>query len=147
MTAQTSSHTIVRTALPAWVLFGGILGATVLFGAYVAMTKEPGFWYPTAILACSLAVILSWLGTTMLTLKEGTIQYRSLLIRREIPLTSINRVEFTTKPAPFKPYQLVCFLLRHKPKEDSIDINAGLFDRTQIVDWVRDVNAHLREMG
>jgi hypothetical protein len=82
----------------------------------------------------------------MLTLREDTIQYRSLLVRREIPVASINRVEFTTKPAPFKPYQRVCFLLRNKPKEDSIVVNAGLFDRAQIVDWVRVVNAHLEEL-
>ncbi len=146
MTTQTSSLRIVRTALPAWVIFGGILGATVLFGAYVAMTKEPAFWYPTAVLACSITVILSWLGTTTLSLKGDAIQYRSLLVRREIPLTSINRVEFAAEPTPFKPYQRVCFLFRHKPERDSITINAGLFDRIQIVEWVCDVNARLRDM-
>jgi hypothetical protein len=136
----------VRTALPAWVIFGGILGATILLGASVAMTKEPALWYPTAVAACCLTVILSWLGTTTLSLKDDTIQYRSLLVRRQIPLVSNDRVEFTTEPVPFKPYQRICFLLRQKPKEDSIIINAGLFDPAQIADWVRQVNAHLREM-
>jgi hypothetical protein len=145
MTAQISSHRVVRTALPAWIIFGGIFGAVVLFGAYVAMTKEPALWYPTAVAACSLAVILSWLGTTALILNEDAVRYRSLFVRRKIPLTSISRVEFTTKPVLFKPYQRVCFLLRHKPKGDGIIINAGLFDPTQLVDWVRDVNARLRD--
>ncbi len=137
---------MLRTSLPPWVILGGILGATILFGTYVALTKEPAFWYPTTILAGSLTVILSWLGTTTLTLKEDAVQYRALFVRREIPLMSIDRVEFTTEPEPFKPYQRVCFLLRHKSKEHSIIINAGLFDRAQIVDWVRDVNARLHEM-
>jgi hypothetical protein len=72
----------VRAALPAWVIFGGIFGATILLGAYVAMTKEPALWYPTGVAVCILAVILSWLGTTALTLNESTIKYRSLLVGR-----------------------------------------------------------------
>jgi hypothetical protein len=146
MTTQTSSRRIVRTALPAWVIFGGILGPTVLFGAFVAITKEPALWYPTAASACGLAVIFSWLGTTTLTLKEDAVQYRALFVTREVPLMSIDRVEFTTEPSPFKPYQRVCFLLRDKPKEDSIVVNAGLFDPTQIVKWVHAVNARLQEL-
>jgi hypothetical protein len=126
-------------------IFGGILGGTILLGASVAITKEPTFWYPTTALGCGLAVILSWLGTTTLTLKDDAIGYRSLFVRRDIPLINIARVEFTTEFYPFKPYQRVCIVLRDKPSRESIIIGAGLFDRAQIAQWVRVVNARLQQ--
>jgi hypothetical protein len=128
-----------------WAIFGSIMGGAALLGVTVAIA-EPTFWPPTFVMGLILAVVLSWLGTTTLTLEDDAIRYRSLFIKRDIPLIDVAKAEFTFGFSDFKPYQRVSFILRDKPDETNIVINAGLFDPTQITQWVSRVNARLQQL-
>jgi len=144
---QASSALVqeLRTAPSFYWLFGGIFGAVFVLSASVAITKEPDFWIPTSIMGFILAAVLSWGTTTKLTLTDDTIHYRSFLIRKDIPLTDIIKIESATGFIAFsyKPYQRIIITRRDQSGKKEIILNGGLFDQGEIKRWVETTNSRL----
>ncbi len=144
---QTASAPIreLRTAPSFYWLFGGIFGAVFVLSTSVAITKEPDFWIPTSILGLILVAILLWGTTTKLTLADDAIHYRSFLVRVDIPLADIIKVESATGFIAFsyKPYQRIVVTRRDKSGKKEITLNGGLFDQGEIKRWVETLNSRL----
>jgi hypothetical protein len=67
-----------------------------MLGALVAIAKEPALWMPTAIMVAVLAVFVSWMATTSLTLTEDTIRYRSLFVAKDVLLSEVVKANFVS---------------------------------------------------
>ncbi len=145
---QTASAPLreLRTAAPFYWLFGGIFGAVFVLSASIAITKDPDFWIPTSIMGLILVSILLWGTTTKLTLTHDAIHYRSFLVRVDIPLADVMKVEFATGFIAFsyRPYQRIVVTVRDKSGRKEIILNGGLFDRGEIKRWVETLNSRLK---
>jgi hypothetical protein len=123
--------------------FVGIFGLVFLLGALVAIVKEPALWLPTAIMGGVLAVFVSWMVTTSLTLGENYVHYRSLFIVTDVIISEIKEGNFVVGPSSFKPYQRLVLLVRGIEGTKEVTINLGLFDRAAIRAWFAALNARL----
>jgi hypothetical protein len=119
-----------------YVLFCGIFGLVFILGALVAIAKEPALWLPTVIMGAVLAVFVSWMATTSLTLTKDTIRYRSLFAAKDVLLSEVVKANFVTGPSGFKPYQRLVLSVRGTGGSSEITINLGLFDRAEIGEWL-----------
>jgi hypothetical protein len=144
MTTRTAPRTVLRTSPMMYALFGGIIGAVFILAVFVAIAKEPGFWFPTTVMGIILAGILSWLATTTLTLSGDVVRYRSLFVSKNVRLADIVRAKFSVGFISFKPYQRLVLTVRKQRGERDITINTGLFDRAEIRQWVDALNAQRR---
>ena len=126
-----------------YALFGGIMGAVFLLAVFVAIAKEPAFWFPTAVMGIILPGIFLWLATTTLVLTSDAIHYRSLFVTKDVLLSDIVKAQFIAGFSSFKPHQRLVVRIRGTHGDSEITINLGLFDRTEIRRWVDALNARL----
>lgn len=141
--AAAEPQVVLRASATMYALFVGIMGAVFIFAAFVAITKEPAFWFPTAVMGVILSGILLWLATTSLMLASGAIHYRSLFVTKDLPLSDIVKARFISGFSGFKPHQRLVLTVRMLHGDREITINLGLFDRAQIGRWVDTLNARL----
>jgi hypothetical protein len=134
---------VLRTSATMYALFGGISGAVFMLATLVTITKEPTFWFPTAITGGILIAFLSWMATTSLTLASESIHYRSLFVRKNVQLSDIVKVAFIVGFSSFKPHQRLVLTIRKHSGVSEVTINMGLFDRGEIRRWVDALNARL----
>jgi hypothetical protein len=132
---------VLRTSTAMYVLSGSILGGSFVLVAFVAIVKEPTLWLPATVMGAVLAIVLTWLATTTLSLTTDAIHYRSLLVRTDVPLADVLRAKFVTGFSGYKPYQRLVLTVREKSGQRDIVINTGLFDRAQIKRWMDLLNA------
>jgi hypothetical protein len=141
--AAVESQVVLRASATMYALFGGIMGAVFILAAFVAIAKEPAFWFPTAVMGVILSGILLWLATTTLMLAGDAIHYRSLLVAKDVPLSDIVKAQFIAGFSSFKPHQRLVLTVREQHGDGEITINLGLFDRAEIKRWVDTLNARL----
>jgi hypothetical protein len=141
--ATCEPQVVVRTSPPFYWLVGGILGSGLVLGVFVVIARTSAAWPPTAILGCLLAAAMSVLLSTKLTLTADSIHYRSLFVRRDVPLADIVGAKFVAGFSSFKPHQRLIVTVRGRSGQRDITINTGLFDRTEIKRWVDTLNARL----
>jgi hypothetical protein len=137
------NSTQLRTSPAFYLLVGGILGAGVVLGVFVALVRTSAAWPPTAILGCLLAAAMSVLLSTKLTLTADAIHYRSLFVRRDVPLADVVGAKFVAGFSSTKPYQRLIVSVRGNSGQKDITVNAGLFNRAEIRRWVDTLNARL----
>jgi hypothetical protein len=135
----------LRTQPTIYALYGGLFGAPVLLGVFVAIAKEPTLWPPTAAVGLMLAILMSWLMTTRLTLTSDSIHYRSLFSRTRVPLANVLKVRFERGFVAFsyRPYLRVIITFRDGAGKKDIMLNAGLFDPALVGRWIDTVNSKL----
>jgi hypothetical protein len=134
---------ILRTSPPFYWLVGGILGAAVTLGIFVVTFKTSAGWPPTFILACLLIAILSVFVSTKLVLAVDSIHYRSLFVTTNIPVADIVAAKFVVGFGGLKPYQRLVITVSDSGRKRDIAINAGLFDRAAIRQWVDTLNVRV----
>jgi hypothetical protein len=103
------------------------MGINFLFGATVTIVKHLELW-PTIAMGGVFAAILLWLWTTKLTIGSDALHYRSLFVRRDVPLADIVGARFVTGSSSTKPYQRLVVTVKGKSGRRDITINTGLFD-------------------
>jgi len=133
---------VVRTTRVMYWLLGGSFGAVFLFSATVIL-REPAFWIPTTALGVVLAITLSWLATTSLTLASDALHYRALFVRVDLMLSEIIQAKFVTGFSGYKPYQRVVLRVRAESGEKDLIVNAGLFDPRQVRRLIESLNSRL----
>lgn len=143
MMAASEPQVVLRTSATMYALFGGIMGAVFILATFVALAKEPAFWFPTAVMGGILSGILLWLATTTLVLASDAIHYRSLFVTRDVPLKDIVKAQFIAGFSSFKPHQRLVVTVRGPHGRSEITINLGLFDRAEIRRWEDALNARL----
>jgi hypothetical protein len=140
---QWASQVVLRTSPVFYWLVGGILGAGLILGIFVVIARTTAGWPPTVILGCLLAAAMSVLLSTKLALTADSIHYRSLFVRRDVPLADVLEARFVAGFSSSKPYQRLIITVRESSGQRDITINTGLFDRTEIRRWVKTLNARL----
>lgn len=141
MTTEPSRTLVLRTSRVAYALFGGILGASLVLVAFVAVVKEPTLWAAAAVMAVILVIVLAWLATTTLSLAAHTIHYRSLFLKTDVPLADIISAKLVIGFSGYKPYQRLVLTTRRNSGSEETIIKTGLFDRAQAKEWVDALNA------
>jgi hypothetical protein len=135
---------VLRTSRTMYALFGGILGLVFLFAIYVSVTKEPAFWLATALSGIVLASFLTWMATTTLALTSDCVHYRSLFVKRDVPLAEVVSAKFRAGFSGSKPFQRLVLTVREQRDRRDVTINAGLFDPADIRRFMDALNARLR---
>lgn len=139
------SQVMIRTARGPYVVLGGIPGVVLLFGVFVAVTKDATAWEGVAAVAVVLTAFLSWLATTRLELTSDAIHYRTLLVAKDVALSDIVRAEFVTGFHSTKPYQRLIISVRDARGERELTLNLGLFARPDIKRWMGVLNKRLSD--
>jgi hypothetical protein len=143
--AGPTPQIVLRTSTTMYVLLGGIVASVNLFSGFVAATKDPSLWTPTAIGALMFAALMTWMGTTSLVLTNDHIRYRSLFVTKEYPLRNVVKANFAIGfvPLSYKPFQRVVLTVRDGNSKHDVTINAGLFDREKTRHLIDALNTRL----
>jgi hypothetical protein len=135
---------MLRTSRTMYALFGGVSGLVFVFAIFVSVTKDPAFWLPTTLCGVVLASFLTWMATTTLTLASDCVHYRSLFVKRDVPLADVVSAKFRAGFSSSKPFQRLVLTVREQRGRRDVTINAGLFDPADIRRFMDALNARLR---
>jgi hypothetical protein len=127
-----------------YALFGGISGLVFLFTIFVSVTKEPAFWLATMLSGIVLVSFLAWMATTTLTLASDCVHYRSLFVKRDVPLADVVRAKFRAGFSGSKPFQRLVLTVREQRGRRDVTINAAMFDPADIRRFMDALNVRLR---
>lgn len=145
MTGELSPLASLRTAPVNYFLLGGISGSVFLFSEVVSLSVAPSLFGAATVCGVIFLVLMFWMWRVRLDLTQDSINYRSFLVTRSLPLQEIEDVRLDVGFKTNRPFQRIVISTRSGFPKKEIVFNAGFFDVGQTRTWENSAKAKLKQ--